>query len=145
MSTGSGNEPSGAAQAPPCWNCGKPLDDLLLPVSRHEYCPSCAEAVHCCRMCALYAPTRPDQCLEERTEPPTDKTAANFCEFFVLRETSPAEAAPQGDAAARARLDALFAADADEPTGTDGGRREDPESRARSRLDELFGGRNDGD
>jgi hypothetical protein len=70
---------------PDCWNCGKPISDLLLPVSRHEFCPHCAEPVHCCRMCEQFAPALADQCREEQADPPADKTVANFCDFFTLR------------------------------------------------------------
>jgi hypothetical protein len=90
-----------------CWNCAAVLD-VLLPVSRHEYCPACSEAVHACRMCRHYAPGRPGACVEDRAEPPTDKETANFCDYFVL---APAGAPAERDAAqalARARLDALF-------------------------------------
>ncbi len=132
-----------------CWNCSKPLPELPLPVSRHEYCPHCAEPVHCCRMCVHYAPRLADQCDGEQTEPPTDKTAANFCDFFVLarRGGSGAGDAEDPEQRARERLDALFGAGAD----GDGGGGQDPEAEdadghdqraaaARARLDALFGG-----
>jgi hypothetical protein len=91
-----------------CWNCGAALDDVLLPVSRHEYCSACSEAVHCCRMCRHYAPARAGACAEDRADPPSDKETANFCDYF--EPTSGAAGAEQDDAAARARarLDALF-------------------------------------
>lgn len=92
-----------------CWNCSEPLDEVLLPVSRHEYCPSCAEAVHCCRMCVSYSADAPEQCLEDRAEPPTDKTSANFCDYFTARmRAAPDEAGSSRQEEARARLEALF-------------------------------------
>ncbi len=91
-----------------CWNCGQRLDQVLLPVSRHEYCPGCAEAVHCCRLCVHYSPDAVEQCREDRAEPPTDKTVANFCDYFAPRFGAGAGAADQRERAARARLDALF-------------------------------------
>lgn len=122
------------AQSFSCWNCGGEVRDLPLPLSRHEYCPACAEALHCCRQCRLFAPERADQCLEERAEHPTDRTAANFCDYFQLRESAPAAAGGHGDPDPRARLDALFGA---APAAAD---KADP----RSRLDALFGD-SDGD
>lgn len=91
-----------------CWNCGEALEQVLLPVSRHEYCPKCAEAVHCCRMCVHYSVDAADQCREDRAEPPADKTTANFCDYFSPRLGSGAAASGDRQDAARARLDALF-------------------------------------
>lgn len=102
-----------------CWNCGERLEQVLLPVSRHEYCPQCAEAVHCCRMCVNYSAHAPEQCVEDRAEPPTDKTTANFCDYFSPR-TSPRTGAesdapgPSREEEARAKLEALFGG-GDEP------------------------------
>ena len=95
-----------------CWNCAAPLGDLPANVSRHEYCEQCAEPVHCCRMCAHFAPNLAHQCREDRTEPPVDKTCANFCDFFSLRRgTGGAGERDERQARARARLDALFGDD----------------------------------
>lgn len=101
---------------PNCWNCGATLQDLPRPVSRHEYCNAggngCGEPVHCCRMCVSFDPDRAEQCREDRAEPPTDKTCANFCDFFTLRAGSGgAERQDDREAAARAKLDALFGGD----------------------------------
>lgn len=90
-----------------CWNCGASLTHVLLPVSRHEYCPECAEAVHCCRLCINYSTDAPEQCREDRAEPPTVKESANFCDFFSPRLTG-AELASSRQDEARAKLDALF-------------------------------------
>jgi hypothetical protein len=91
-----------------CWNCAAALDDVLLPVSRHEYCPACSEAVHCCRMCRQYAPGRPGACAEDRADPPVDKATANFCDFFAPGSGSPGSGQDDAAARARAKLNALF-------------------------------------
>jgi hypothetical protein len=134
-----------------CWNCGKPLPALPLPVSRHEYCPHCAEPVHCCRMCVHFAPRLAEQCDGEQTEPPTDKTAANFCDFFALARRGGPDGAEAGDAEdperlARERLDALFGGSGDSDDGgeqaSDTGDADQHDQRAaaaRARLDALFG------
>ena len=135
-----------------CWNCGADLAGIPRPISRHEQCPDCFEALHCCRLCRHYRVDVTGQCDEDRADPPVVKENANFCDWF-----RPAAGAFSGDRASRAdtakdRLQALFGSDADaEPStgGTDedpGGDREAPESRppatpeeeARARLNDLF-------
>ena len=93
-----------------CWNCGTSLDGVLLPLSRHEYCRACSEALHACRQCALYDPRATGQCRESRAEPPTDRTAANFCDWFEFSGAAGAAAGSGRSAAdeARAKLEALF-------------------------------------
>jgi hypothetical protein len=134
-----------------CWNCGASLDEVLLPVSRHEYCPQCAEAVHCCRMCVHYSATAVEQCREDRAEPPTAKESANFCDFFSpqLRGDASGELAGDSGTAARSRLDALFGEDPAAPAASAGQDSSKPHSskqdETRSRLDALFGGDNEDD
>ena len=93
-----------------CWNCGAGLGAIALPIGRHANCPACYAQLHCCKLCQHYDAKRPAQCTEDRAEPPNNKEVANFCDWF----------APQGGAgnavkhdhvaaAARAKLDALFA------------------------------------
>ncbi len=65
-----------------CWNCGESLDDVPLPISRHASCASCFEVLHCCRMCRHYSPKQTPYCDDDRTDPPTVKETANFCEYF---------------------------------------------------------------
>ncbi len=90
-----------------CWNCGAEFAGVLLPLSRHEFCRACGEALHCCRQCQWFAVGAPSECRESRAEPPTDKASANFCEWFALAAGAdkPARSAAE---AARARLEALF-------------------------------------
>ena len=97
-----------------CWNCGVTLDQVLLPVSRHEYCPACAEAVHACRMCIHYSRDAVDQCREDRAEPPTVKESANFCDWFTPRRGAASDPERSRQDTARARLDALFGGGADD-------------------------------
>lgn len=95
-----------------CWNCGKDVSDEPLPLSRQASCGACGEFLHCCRLCTQYAPGRSGDCDNELSDPPTDKTSANFCEFF-----SPNANAFNGkDNAddAKAKLDALFGDDPDD-------------------------------
>lgn len=119
-----------------CWNCGTALDDVLLPVSRHEYCPDCAEAVHCCRMCRHFDAALAEQCREDRAEPPTNKESANFCDFFQPVLGGGAETSDPAAAGARARLEALFGRA--DPAGTADDAAADTPDDARRRLDALF-------
>jgi hypothetical protein len=94
-----------------CWNCGAAFAGVLLPLSRHEFCRACGEALHCCRQCQWFAPGSAGECREARAEPPSDKTSANFCEWFAPAARGPAGAGqPPRSAAdeARAKLEALF-------------------------------------
>lgn len=96
-----------------CWNCATDQASVSLPLSRHEFCTACGEALHTCRQCRLYD-ARGSGCGEPRAEVPTDPTSANFCDWFEPT-TSASGAASAGaidrrSAAERARaeLEALF-------------------------------------
>lgn len=89
-----------------CWHCGKPLQNLILPLSRREECSSCASDQHVCKMCGHFDANTLVQCSEERAEPPGDKEAANFCDYFMLRNTQLGEGAEQDKA--RQQLNELF-------------------------------------
>ena len=65
-----------------CWNCGADLDAVPRPISRHEQCPACFEALHCCRFCRHYRKDVTGGCDEDRAEPPVVKENANFCDWF---------------------------------------------------------------
>ena len=66
-----------------CWNCGRSLDDVPRPISRHEHCRDCFEALHSCRLCRHYRTDVNSRCNEERADPPMNKENANFCDFFA--------------------------------------------------------------
>lgn len=121
-----------------CWNCGKSVDDVPLPISRHANCRHCFEVLHCCRMCRYYDTNRPGQCDHERAEPPVVKESANFCDYFKPTnrfERKSADAA----AGARANLDALFGDEGtDDVPENNEPHDPDPEDSARSKLDDLF-------
>jgi hypothetical protein len=91
-----------------CWKCGGSLAALSLPLSRRDECPRCRAELHVCRMCVDFAPQLAKQCREPTTEEVSDKTRANFCDYFSPRPG--AYVAPDTAAAERARseLDKLF-------------------------------------
>lgn len=128
-----------------CWHCGAALDDVPRPISRHAQCDNCFEVLHCCRMCRWYSPGRPQDCDHDRADPPLEKAAANFCEFFApsrdAYDPRDAESRTQLSADAAARAAALFgdAGAPDDDAGSAGGDESQGEAEdPRSRLDNLF-------
>ena len=118
-----------------CWNCGKALADVPLPISRHSHCASCFEVLRCCRMCQHYRDLDHTKCAEDRADPPVIKENANFCEFFRPDRNAFNPNITQASGAAKSRLDALFGGDTEvEPAD------EWPENNVpkRSALDDLF-------
>ena len=97
-----------------CWHCGAEHSAVSMPLSRHEFCRACGEALHTCRQCRFHDLRQ--GCSESRAEPPTNPESANFCEWFTPRlENSVAMDARSAAAdSARARLEALFAPPADD-------------------------------
>ncbi len=91
-----------------CWNCGVALEGVPLPISRHEHCAKCFEALHCCRLCRFFDEGLSSGCAEDRAEPPTSKEGANFCEWFTPGAVAGGGDGQDRQADARAKLDALF-------------------------------------
>lgn len=131
-----------------CWNCGADLDAVPRPISRHEQCPACFEALHCCRFCRHFRTDVTGACDEDRADPPVIKENANFCDWF-----RPDAGAFSGERSSRAdtardQLQALFgseAADADAEDKTDAAEEDaasdapaSKEDEARAKLDDLF-------
>jgi hypothetical protein len=136
-----------------CWNCGADLKSVPRPISRHEQCPDCFEALHCCRLCRHYRTDVTGQCDEDRADPPVVKENANFCDWFRPSAGAFSGARVNRADAAKDQLQALFgsSADAEPPAGetdTDTGNQNEehspgrpasPEEEARARLNDLFG------
>lgn len=135
-----------------CWNCGHDLADVPRPISRHEHCRQCFEALHACRQCRHYRSDLNSRCLEDRADPPMNKENANFCDYFRPHGGAFSRQRPQRSEAAQSRLDSLFVTpDAPEQTGEPPTDRvagppdqeapvtsKTPEELARDRLDSLF-------
>jgi hypothetical protein len=86
-----------------CWKCGADLAALTLPLSRRDECARCRAELHVCRMCVDYDEQVAKKCREPIAEEVSDKTRANFCDYFAPRAA--AYVAPETDAAARARAE----------------------------------------
>ncbi|MFK8021028.1 MAG: hypothetical protein AB8B86_14765 [Pseudomonadales bacterium] len=128
-----------------CWRCNEVLEDLILPLSRREECKHCSADQHVCKMCEHFSANTVVQCNEERAEPPSDLTAANFCDYFALLQGSGIHVnAAQSDA--KAQLDALFGSDEASAEDVVGGepdaraeKHESAQSKAEAELKKLFG------
>ncbi|MEM8499198.1 MAG: hypothetical protein AAF542_14330 [Pseudomonadota bacterium] len=126
-----------------CWHCGNPLQNLILPLSRREECSSCAADQHVCKMCGYFDANTVVQCSEERAEPPGDKEAANFCDYFLLSSSSAGESAEQYKATQQLNelfgdnsLDAPSWLDADDSSS--GGSKQSTEFDPEAELKKLF-------
>ncbi len=74
-----------------CFYCGNRLKISEKP-TRDETCPFCDTDLKTCMNCEFYDPSRNNQCSEPMAEPVREKDRANFCEYFVFREST----APRG-------------------------------------------------
>ena len=76
-----------------CAACGG-----VLPVAHSslEQCPNCRAALHACRQCTHFEPTRRFECTQPIVERVADKNAANACDAFSLRVTVERDASPDG-------------------------------------------------
>ena len=123
-----------------CWNCGELLAEVPLPISRHENCPKCFTELHCCRLCRYYDPQIPDQCEEDRADPPVNKEVGNFCEWFKPQAGAFQSTRTQKKDTSLTKLDSLFA-DAKSADGQPDDVISNPTSKedeVRSKLDSLF-------
>ena len=121
-----------------CHACGGELDPALNAVTgRRDECPHCRAPLHACRNCAAYDDSRLNGCTEPNAEPPRNKEAANFCDFFALKRGAMAPREEDPSARARSALDALFG-DKRSPAAAQPAEPADPKERARAALEALF-------
>jgi hypothetical protein len=91
-----------------CWKCGADLSALTLPLSRRDECKQCRAELHVCRMCSDYDERVAKQCREPIAEEVSDKTRANFCDYFAPRPGAYKAADTSAATAARSELERLF-------------------------------------
>jgi len=70
-----------------CYRCNREIT-LEHFIGRREQCSFCSADLHCCRNCDFYEPGSYNDCRETQAERVLDKTSANFCDFFRLRQTN---------------------------------------------------------
>jgi hypothetical protein len=101
-----------------CHNCATALPP---DADFRGNCPKCAAALHCCRQCAHFEPSKLFQCLKPVPARIAIKDQANECALFeprvtVARDGSPdatppspsPNQSPRGQNEARAAFDSLF-------------------------------------
>jgi hypothetical protein len=101
-----------------CHNCSTAVPP---DIDFRGNCPKCGAALHCCKQCAHFEPSRLFQCLKPVPARIAVKDQANECELFeprvtVARDTAPgatpayssADQSPRGPNQARAAFDSLF-------------------------------------
>lgn len=127
-----------------CWHCGKPLVDVILPMSRREECAHCHADQHVCKMCVHFDPKFRSSCKEERAEAVSDPEKANFCDYFSPASGSFISPAEQKAADAKRQLAALFGDDIEDDQEEDGEKpQQDTQMSkadlAKKKLKDLFG------
>lgn len=65
-----------------CWQCSRPLENVILPLSRREECASCRADQHVCKMCVFFQDSGRGDCREDRADWVSDRERANFCDYF---------------------------------------------------------------
>ncbi len=122
-----------------CWNCGTALDDVPLPISRHATCSACFNELHCCRLCRHYQPRATGvACDEDRADPPVVKESANFCDWFRPSPDAFSVQTAVRGDRARSKLDELFGGDATDADDSAPPTVQSQPDEARARLDALF-------
>jgi hypothetical protein len=91
-----------------CYKCGASLTHLSLPLTRRDACKQCNADLHVCKLCEFYDVGKAKHCREPIAEEVTDKTRANFCDYFRPRDNAYSSKQETEAAKAKAQLDALF-------------------------------------
>lgn len=118
-----------------CWQCGKPLLDVILPMSRREECSYCHADQHVCKMCTDYEERK--GCTEDRAESVSDREKANFCDYFAPAQKVHKASGPNKSDLAKAKLAALFGDPPPEIEETDSTL--SPQQLAEKKLREMLG------
>jgi len=79
-----------------CFHCKNRLDITEKP-SRDEVCRFCGQDLKVCRNCEFYDAFASDQCTETMAERVGDKEKANFCEYFLFKESAVCLQSPTED------------------------------------------------
>lgn len=91
-----------------CWKCGASLAQLSLPLTRRDACKQCNADLHVCKLCEFYDTGKAKHCREPIAEEVTDKTRANFCDYFKPKEGAYSNKQQSEADKAKAQLEALF-------------------------------------
>lgn len=58
------------------------MAEVQRPFPRLQECGECNADLHVCRMCRYYNTRLISKCEHDHAEPPRDREAANFCQYF---------------------------------------------------------------
>jgi ribosomal protein S27AE len=75
--------------------------------TRKSRCPKCGGDLHICLNCRFYSETSHNKCLEPKAEFQRTRDRANFCDYFLFRESSSVSSGKEKDEAKK-RLEDLF-------------------------------------
>lgn len=70
-----------------CSLCGKEVETDKY-FSRKSACPKCGGDMHICLNCRFYSESSHNKCIETKAEFQRSRDKANFCDYFVFRETT---------------------------------------------------------
>lgn len=80
-----------------CSHCKKEIEaDKFF--SRKSHCPKCSSDLHVCLNCRFYSETSHNKCLEPKAEFQRTRDKANFCDYFVFRDTTASSSQSKDDA-----------------------------------------------
>ena len=118
-----------------CYNCKEELV-FETKIGRRDMCPNCSAYLHSCFNCHHWDANAHNQCRENQGEFIRDRAEGNFCLYFEFRiidneATSDADKAKQ-------KLASLFGGGPSKPMAAMPTAATSPEAAARARLDALF-------
>jgi hypothetical protein len=90
-----------------CALCNKTITvDRLIPLKAS--CVHCSGDLHICLNCKFYSPTAHNKCLEPKSEFQRSRDRANFCDFFVFRDSVTTQESDGVKEAAKKAFEDLF-------------------------------------
>jgi len=76
--------------------------------SRKSECPNCGRDLYICLNCGFYSESSHNKCLEPKADFQRTRDKANFCDYFLFRESSAVLSANKEKDDAKKKLDELF-------------------------------------
>ncbi len=90
-----------------CVFCKTPIPNPR-EVYRSTTCSGCGRDLKICLNCRFYSPGAHWDCSESIDEPVRDKDRANFCTFFVVRDSAGPDRSSEDSRKAKRKIDQLF-------------------------------------
>ena len=90
-----------------CYSCGKAVEGHDT-IGRQDICPHCRNDLHCCLNCRLFDEYAQNRCREPSADRVSDPEKNNFCEYFIMQESTGPGGKFREQQEARAKLEALF-------------------------------------